>query len=178
MLVGPVVESMCSHWYMFTSSVVRVRLEVVITQLVFEHSLRIRLKAEASGDGTISMPGQPVPMAASVTSPDETDDGTVGSKHSARNENGCAPTVVGSSRTASVSTQATTKGKRKATPENVPPENVQAQSEKSGGDTENLMGKINSFVTSDLRNILDGSDFLSFSMAYVFSRPSLCSPVV
>jgi len=158
---------------MFTSSVVRVRLEVVITQLVFEHSLRIRLKAEASGDGTVSMPGQPVPMAASVTSPDETDDGTVGSKHSARNENGCAPTVVGSSRTASVSTQATTKGKRKATPEN-----VQAQSEKSGGDTENLMGKINSFVTSDLRNILDGSDFLSFSMAYVFSRPSLCSPVV
>jgi len=154
---------------MFISTVVLVRLEVVITQLVFEHSLRIRLKAEASGDRTASVPGQPVPKAASVASTDRTD-GTVESEHSARNENDCASTPVGSSRTASESTQATTKGKGKATPEN-----IQAQPEKkTGGDTENLMGKINSFLTSDLRNILEASHFLYYSMSYIlFATESL-----
>jgi len=161
---------MCTHWYLFYVTVIRVRLEVVITELVFEHSLRIRLKAEASGDGTASTPSQPVSKATSVASTDETDDDTVEGEHAARNENESASTAFGSSRTASESTQATIKGKGKATPEN-----LQTQPEKkSGGDTENLMGKINSFVTSDLRNILEGSDFLSFGMACVI----LCDRVL
>lgn len=140
---------------------------------MFEHSLRIRLKAEASGDGTTSIPSEPISKAVSLMSAEENGDETAEGEHSTRDENESASTrdstVVGSSRVASESTETTIKGKGKATPEN-----AQAQPDKkTGGETENLIGKINSFITSDLGNILEGSEFVSFGMAYVHSMTSL-----
>ncbi|KAF8969860.1 hypothetical protein BDZ97DRAFT_1902271 [Flammula alnicola] len=59
LLVGPLLQSVSEHWSMFTETKIRVRLQAVLTQLVFEHSLRIRLKPETStngaDDGPISM---------------------------------------------------------------------------------------------------------------------------
>jgi hypothetical protein len=40
------------QWYLFIATRTLVRTEGLLTQLVFEHSLRIRLKAEASNEKT------------------------------------------------------------------------------------------------------------------------------
>jgi len=140
----------------------RVRIEAVITELVFEHSLRIRLKAEGSGDDekpTSSPPSKITSNAASVSGDDEQ---TINGDQKTRAENESSATqvstVVGSSRTASESTQSITgKGKVKAKADTA--EEVKA---KKRGDSQNLLGRINNFVTSDLANILEGSDFLNF----------------
>ena len=42
--------NVCNQWYMFVVSRTVVRTEGLLTQLVFEHSLRIRLKAEVSNE--------------------------------------------------------------------------------------------------------------------------------
>ena len=140
----------------------RVRIEAVITELVFEHSLRIRLKAEGSGDDekpTSSPPSKITSNAASVSGDDEqTINGD--QKTRAGNESSATQvsTVVGSSRTASESAQSIT-GKGKAKTKADTAEEVKA---KKQGDSQNLLGRINNFVTSDLANILEGSDFLNF----------------
>jgi len=141
----------------------RVRIEAVITELVFEHSLRIRLKAEGSGDDekpTSSPPSKITSNAASVSGDD--DEQTINGDQKTRAENVSSATqvstVVGSSRTASESAQSITgKGKVKAKADTT--EEVKA---KKRGDSQNLLGRINNFVTSDLANILEGSDFLNF----------------
>ncbi|KIJ38934.1 hypothetical protein M422DRAFT_33000 [Sphaerobolus stellatus SS14] len=52
--IGPMLESISNQRYIFIATRVHVRAMAVLTQLIFEHSLRIRVKAEASdkqGDG-------------------------------------------------------------------------------------------------------------------------------
>lgn len=41
---------MSEHLYLYTATGVRVQTRSIITQLVFEHSLRVRLAADAAGD--------------------------------------------------------------------------------------------------------------------------------
>ncbi|KAF7377593.1 p-loop containing nucleoside triphosphate hydrolase protein [Mycena sanguinolenta] len=48
--LGPTLRSMCNHWYVFIVTRTLVRLEAIITQLIFEHALRIRFKSETSMD--------------------------------------------------------------------------------------------------------------------------------
>ena len=48
--VGPLVSSLSLQWYLYYASAVVYQTEGVLTQLVFDHSLRIRLKAEPAGD--------------------------------------------------------------------------------------------------------------------------------
>ncbi|PBK89813.1 ATP-binding cassette transporter [Armillaria gallica] len=54
LFIGPLMTSISSDWYLFISTRCLVRAEGIITQLVFEHALRIRVKAEtdspASGE--------------------------------------------------------------------------------------------------------------------------------
>lgn len=45
---GPFFVSLCFQWYTFLGTRTTVRSQAVLSQLVFEHSLRIRLNAEAS----------------------------------------------------------------------------------------------------------------------------------
>ncbi|KAK0192591.1 hypothetical protein F5146DRAFT_1102469 [Armillaria mellea] len=46
LFIGPLMTSVSSDWYIFISTRCLVRAEGIITQLVFEHALRIRAKAE------------------------------------------------------------------------------------------------------------------------------------
>ncbi|RPD53734.1 P-loop containing nucleoside triphosphate hydrolase protein [Lentinus tigrinus ALCF2SS1-7] len=48
LLVGPTAVTFCEEWNQWIISVVSARLEAVVTELLFEHSLRIRVKAESS----------------------------------------------------------------------------------------------------------------------------------
>ncbi|KAF9449105.1 multidrug resistance-associated ABC transporter [Macrolepiota fuliginosa MF-IS2] len=51
LFVGPMMISLARQWYIFVATRMLVHTEGLLTQLVFEHSLRIRMKAEAS-DGS------------------------------------------------------------------------------------------------------------------------------
>ncbi|KAJ7119016.1 P-loop containing nucleoside triphosphate hydrolase protein [Mycena epipterygia] len=48
LLVGPTFGSIATQWYKFVSSRVNIQAEAILTELIFEHSLRVRVKAETS----------------------------------------------------------------------------------------------------------------------------------
>jgi hypothetical protein len=161
LFVGPTIGSIAFQWYIFIAvrlSVVKiystlnrwyqtrtlVRTESIITQLVFDHSLRIRMKAEVAkkspgdGDSTVA----PTPDGAAT--PDA-------------NENQEPSTASGEETLQSSSTSVsslTSKGKQKAPS----PEETPKASEDAGAG--NLVGKINNLVTTDLANITNARDFL------------------
>lgn len=48
MFIGPMAISLARQWYIFVATRMLVHTEGLLTQLIFEHSLRIRMKAETS----------------------------------------------------------------------------------------------------------------------------------
>ncbi|KAJ7705435.1 P-loop containing nucleoside triphosphate hydrolase protein [Mycena rosella] len=50
LFLGPTIRSVTNHWYVFIVTRTLVRVEAIITQLIFEHALRIRFKSETSTD--------------------------------------------------------------------------------------------------------------------------------
>ncbi|KAJ7625348.1 hypothetical protein DFH06DRAFT_1273238 [Mycena polygramma] len=68
LFVGPMLGSISFQWYIFLATRTLVRCEGLITQLVFEHSLKIRVKAEtaektpSSGTSTPADSGPPSPI--------------------------------------------------------------------------------------------------------------------
>ncbi|KIJ62401.1 hypothetical protein HYDPIDRAFT_94464 [Hydnomerulius pinastri MD-312] len=99
--LGPVITALSLQWYGFIATRTLVRAEGILTQLIFEHALRIRMKAETEKE----------------------------SQDAAASDATSAPSAPGS----------TSKPKAKG---------------------ENLVGKINNLVTSDLGNATEGRDFL------------------
>ncbi|KAG1858585.1 hypothetical protein C8R48DRAFT_775022 [Suillus tomentosus] len=125
---------------------VLVQTEGIITQLVFEHALRIRMKAELpdgkrSGESTPSSTPDSASVAGSSTA--AADESTDGSGDE---------TLQASTETAS--TSSTKKDKRKS--QDVKEEMDNSSKQHSSAD--NLVGKINNLVT-DLSNLTDGRDF-------------------
>lgn len=155
LFLGPLAETVATHQYNYFNTMVRVRIEAVITQLVFDHSMRIRLKAEASEDGTSVTPAGS--KADSFVTNEGEEDTTLGGDQATRDESESAThqgsAIAGSSRAPSDSA----KGKARA-------DDTARAKKGHHGDSANLLGKINNFVTSDLSNILEGSDFLNFGM--------------
>lgn len=133
LFIGPMISSICAQWYIFMSTRALVRTEALLIQLVFEHSLRIRFKAEAS-DG---------PSASSVSTPEtQSVEGST--------------TVEGSDAQSNTTSNAT-KGKAKADDSTTEPAANDGKNEKK---KDNLTGRINTLVTVDLDNIVSGKDFL------------------
>ncbi|TFK92734.1 P-loop containing nucleoside triphosphate hydrolase protein [Polyporus arcularius HHB13444] len=48
LLVGPMAVTFCEEWNQWIASVVGARIEAIVTELLFEQALRIRVKAESS----------------------------------------------------------------------------------------------------------------------------------
>ncbi|TFK44019.1 multidrug resistance-associated ABC transporter [Crucibulum laeve] len=131
LFMGPIVTSMSNQWYLFIATQVTVLTEGLLSQLVLEHSLRIRMKAET-------------PKAV-VATPDIA---SVDGQSSSSSSN---TTTSGGSLPSS-----TIKGKEKA---KVEPAKKAAEVKKNGGQ-DNLIGKINNLITTDVSNIVDSKDFL------------------
>lgn len=120
------------------------QLEGLITQLVFEHALRIRMKEEKSAvatKATNSEESAPISEAASETTatPGAATEDTVDTLPAAGAlENPVAAAVESEAATTAVS-------------------NAQSQAEegKEKDASANLIGKINNLVSSDLQNIVD-----------------------
>ncbi|KAJ7497652.1 hypothetical protein FB451DRAFT_240230 [Mycena latifolia] len=51
MFLGPIMSSLAFQWYIFISTHIMAQTTAIITQLVFEHALRIRVKAETGEKG-------------------------------------------------------------------------------------------------------------------------------
>ena len=161
-LVGALLKSVLEHWYLYLETVVLVRIQGLLTQLVFEHSLRIRMKAEVSGHKPSSQASTPsTPSIAEESSP--TADNASEYGHPVRDENetqtSSSPTMMASSREASQSTlTGSIKGKGRGDSEDA------HTPKKHTRDAKNLMGRINNLVSSDLDAIVDGVDFLTVGM--------------
>lgn len=157
MFLGPAVRSLAFQWYIFINTRTLVRGEALITQLVFEHSLRIRLKAESSSEKNDGIHEQETLTSTAIGTP-ETASITESSGTSSTSDQDSVTTDTAISREPSKdshSTQSSTaKGKGKVTK---PEENKEDKKRKKN---DNLIGKINNLVTTDLNNILESRDFL------------------
>ena len=112
-----------------------------MTQLVFEHSLRIRFKAEGSKENSPST----VQSAPSTVTPES--QSVEGS------------TTLESSDTQSDTAASLTKGKAKAD-SSTTKSAAAAKDEKKEEKKDNLVGMINTLVTVDLENVVSAKDFL------------------
>ena len=132
-----------------------VRTEGILTQLVFDHALRIRMKEEATPSSTSTTEAN-TPDTRSIVDTDA----------EAGSSNSGEETLEGSGDSSTVSLpQSAAKGKKKAAeaPSALPSvSSPQLDSDKpeTNGKAANLVGRINNYVSTDLGNITDGRDFL------------------
>lgn len=151
------------------------RAEGIITQLIFEHSLRIRVKAEteASLPSTSSGPSTPTTSDTDSVSPPADDDGGVGNNSGELTGSGEVETLhsrdntIRASSSSIKSSVSSKKGKGKDT--------ASSEVSKRGGSSsaENLVGKINNLVTTDMNNITEARDFL-LVLIYIPLQIILC----
>ncbi|KAJ7778321.1 hypothetical protein B0H16DRAFT_1711830 [Mycena metata] len=169
LFLGPMVSSTSFQWYNFMSTRTLVRCEAIITQLVFEHALRIRVRAEtaekAPSSGT-STPADgeapsPIDQEESGGSGDETLDLADADTHS-RDE-----TLQASTSSIKSTTSSKGKGKIKETKES------KAEEPAESPNASNLVGKITNLVTTDLGNIVDARNFL-FMLLVIPLEMMLC----
>ncbi|KDQ56809.1 hypothetical protein JAAARDRAFT_132140 [Jaapia argillacea MUCL 33604] len=150
---GPVLSSIAFQWYIFINTGTLVRTQAIMTQLVFEHALRVRMKAEVTPEKTSSSQSTDTPDGASLVEIEaepqsgETAGSENGSGDGASSTTAREPIVV-----------STSKGKRREEEKQNENEKVVKNGEEGKGS--NLVGKINNLVTTDLGNLTDGRDFL------------------
>jgi len=145
LFISPIVTSIFFQWYIFVGTRTLARVQAILTELIFEHGLRIRLKSEASGESS-SSPGTgtqtPVgePSSSNASAIVDTSTTTL-----AEGSDGESSDV--------------TKGKAKAEPvkDKTPLEPTKKK--------DNLVGKINTLVTVDVDRIGDSKDFLLVLLA-------------
>jgi len=155
MFCGPLLRNLCFNWYTFIATRTLVRTEGLLTQLIFEHSLRIRMKAETNSE-------KESPVA--VMSAETPDTAYVADSEAGSCSGDCTSesTAVGSRETSNKyqATLAVPKGKSKDTSSISSSSPPHKPLKKEIKEANNLIGKINNLVTTDLSNIVEARDFL------------------
>ncbi|KIP05212.1 hypothetical protein PHLGIDRAFT_534838 [Phlebiopsis gigantea 11061_1 CR5-6] len=136
--LGPISKTVFWELYLFLSTRSLARTQAIFTSLIFDHALRIRFKAETSEKKDAEAPA--AHSASSAGSSDGADAGAVTTADAPASD---TATVVDPA-----SEQAAGKDGKK-----------DAEEEDAEKD-DNLVGKLNNLVTSDLENITQGRDFL------------------
>lgn len=144
MFFGPLVTSLSLQWYIYYSATAFFRAEAMLVQLIFEHSLRIRLKADDGAERSKKNPEPEGPNGKGdaenmAESPSGTDADSV--------------TEVASQTEGSVS-----RGRGKSPTQTV---EGQAGDEEKETKKDHLIGKINTLITVDIGNIVDAKDWLT-----------------
>lgn len=164
LFLGPFVGSVAMQWYIFVNTRTLVRIEGIITQLVFEHALRIRMKEE-TGSGKKEDEGPTI-----VGTPAQEGEVLNGEGNISNGET-IGPTPLSSS-----NTSALPKGKQKdhsISPSITPSTTSTTAAAKKDAKQENLVGKINNFISTDLGNITDARDLL-FMVWYCPLQIAIC----
>ncbi|KAF9270617.1 hypothetical protein L218DRAFT_983085 [Marasmius fiardii PR-910] len=147
LFVDPMLGSLSIQWYIFIATRTLVRVQAIITQLVFEHSLRIRVKAEPPDSPTETPKMYMSPSDSRPISPSNDENESEGS---ATWDHSGQTTAQESSFTLQAGDDAE-RSKSKTSP---------------SSDSSNLVGKINNLITTDLDNLVETRDFL-FVLVYV-----------
>jgi hypothetical protein len=149
--------------YWFTAQMwIVVKSEAIITQLVFEHSLRIRVKAELEkSDDKEQVNTIEVPIPDSPVEATETIAVAEGSESASVFRSATESTIVhSSSSSASESgSDSAKKGKKRDDGDSLKGKGDK-EKEQDKAETGNLVGRINNLVTTDLGNITDAREFL------------------
>ncbi|KAL0565313.1 hypothetical protein V5O48_016710 [Marasmius crinis-equi] len=178
MFIGPTISSLAFEWYIYVATHILVQVESVLTQVIFEHALRIRLKMEVEGEGTQTPTKQLAEdtdstkagssrEATLVPSDDGNDNGSV--------ESSAAPTVteavtshVQEETLVDVETTASSSGAKLQPPSPTPDSHKKPSdnvvglpsSTKPKADGGNMVGKITNLVSTDLQTVIDSRDFI------------------
>lgn len=158
MLIGPLLYTASWQLYIYLGTKALAHTEAILTELVFEHSLRIRFTAESKNDESVKQEDQGNAMVADITaSPDDESENDNDNSSESTAESQSAATNVSIAKakvksTASISTSTST-----AAPSEAGSVSAKVKGQAAAG---NLIGKINNFVTTDLKNITDAKDFL------------------
>ncbi|KAI0260155.1 hypothetical protein BC834DRAFT_925973 [Gloeopeniophorella convolvens] len=155
--VGPTLGAIAFQWYGFLSTGNLVRIEGILTQLLLEHALRLRVKAE-----TKQRSSSPQALSVEATTPGNDSEADL---HAVEGRETVALGTSSNSEGDTVSVQSSSvKGKQRVGPEDakavsaeVPAAPVQ---DEKGGD---FAGKINTLASTDLGNITGGRDFLMYT---------------
>ncbi|KAI8982789.1 multidrug resistance-associated ABC transporter [Trametes punicea] len=147
---GPLLGAIAIQYYVFNTTRMLIRTEAIITQLVFDHALRIRMKSETSESpsGSRATTAVHTPDNASIAEP------TSGERSSGAGSNRSEDETVLPS---TASTASTTLGKKNKDSKKDDEKQVRPGERPSSS---NLIGRINNLVTTDMGNIVDGRDFL------------------
>ncbi|KAG5637468.1 hypothetical protein H0H81_004439, partial [Sphagnurus paluster] len=168
LIAGPVTACIAGQWYVYIVTRTVVRAECIITQLIFEHSLRIRVKAEIDPGSPSATPNPSTPVTPHtslvVDTPSHKGDSSVArstsehhseltgsteaeiqSRHSQDESIPSSSSAINSD----ISKLAKGKGSQKS-----PKEEAKSRT------PDHLVGKINNLVTTDLSNIVGSRDFL------------------
>ena len=137
-----------------------VRVSAVATQLVFEHALRIRMKAETSSSA----------RTTPVVTPDTRSEATTPDNGSIAGDNTVAELTAGGDDSRQSTTPSSIKGKQKDISPSYP---VDEDDSEGLGKSSNLVGKMNNLVSTDLDNLVEGRDFLLLGSS--FARSSFLS---
>ncbi|KAI9059804.1 multidrug resistance-associated ABC transporter [Trametes sanguinea] len=150
LFLGPVLGAVAIQYYVFNTTKMLVQTEAIITQLVFDHALRIRMKSDSPESPSASR------VTTAVHTPDNASiaEGTSGEHASGSGSNGSEDETLQASSTSVASSKADKKGKAPKKADEKP------ATPGEGPSSGNLIGRINNLVTTDLSNLVDGRDFL------------------
>ncbi|KAJ3558885.1 hypothetical protein NM688_g664 [Phlebia brevispora] len=180
MVVGPLFSGICEQLQIYLSTSSAVRVDSIITSLVFDHALRIRMKAEVSEAKSVSRADDTSAMKeANKVKRSDSSEGFATGSEDFQNADGdetvhSQSTAVASASmpTISAGPQSQTKGKEAKEIQEAKKAGVQVKGT-------NLIGKINNLITSDMENVKDSPFFLTllvstplriiFSMAFLYA---------
>ncbi len=148
--LGPTTYTIFWEGYIFVSTRALVHTEAILTELVFEHSLRVRFTAESVSDEKADSQ-QAQGNLTIVDSVDNSSEAHGPAVSSTDSESTATTSTAGKGKSKTVAPTASS-----ATSSTV---NVTAPPTKSPKKDINLVGKINNFVTTDLSNIIRSKDF-------------------
>ncbi|RPD70679.1 P-loop containing nucleoside triphosphate hydrolase protein [Lentinus tigrinus ALCF2SS1-7] len=171
---GRVFKSVSDQWFMFMHTRVTVRIQAIVTELVFEHALRVRMKAETSETVEIKS-GENTAVATldSSSQAGEDEEGSSSEGGDTETATSTSHTATSSTATAVVPISSSSKGKGKALPVAEPPKKVEAP-EPPKGKGKNLVGRINNLVSSDLSSLENISMYIVFATVESPFQITLC----
>ncbi|TFK19880.1 ATP-binding cassette transporter [Coprinopsis marcescibilis] len=170
LFIGPFIGSVASQWYTFNSCRIVARVESILTQLLFDHSLRIRVKAEAPDS---KEPGTAVTLPPHSPTPPNAGDrqGYLSESEETLHENDATETTLLVEPSEGARAPVDGEGSGDAASKIAKSKSEGECGE--GSSAKNLVGKINNMVATDVGNIAEAGDFL-YLVLYIPLQIALC----
>ncbi|KAI0357917.1 P-loop containing nucleoside triphosphate hydrolase protein [Trametes cingulata] len=174
-ILGRIFKDLSDLWFMYSQTRLNIRIQAVLTELIFEHALRIRVKAETSGSES---PATTPSSSSGVDGPPGESSVDNAGARSRRADNGeeeetrSETPTAGSSTGVSPSTSSSVKGKGKENASKDEAASAKTTDTRNEGQR-HLIGRINNLITSDVSNI----EYLGWFVFVVVDCPvqvSLC----